>query len=429
MNNRYPEKRAAIRGRAATIGIAAVFLAVGCADNTSSPPVPPAEAAMSRPAPAKPATAPPPRAAEGRSKQRPHTPKPIIARALYMSGYTVGMTARFNRLLDLVDKTELNAVVIDLKEAGEITYPSRVPLARAVGANRNWIPDIETKLAVLKKRGIYPIARITCFRDGVLPRKRPAQAIQRPDGSLWRDASGHTWLDPYNRENWDYNVGLATEAARLGFREIQWDYVRFPSEGRSSAMRYPAKPKGDQRSEARVISHFLEYAAAKLRPLGVALAADVFGLTTSAPPDFDMNIGQKLALMVPHLDYVCPMVYPSHYSRGDYGISHPNASPYRTVLIALRHGNKKVKGTGCKIRPWLQDFSLYGVRYGPKQVRAQIQAARDNGISGYMLWNAANRYTSAALYPPQPAKPKNKNKKPAGGGEAAKPLGGRHARS
>jgi hypothetical protein len=399
MNNRH------------SICIVAALLAAGCADNTPpSPPAPPTVAATSRPAPAKPTTAPPPRAADA--------PRPVIARALYMSGYTVGMTARFNRLLDLVDKTELNAVVIDLKEAGEITYPSSVPLARAVGANRNWIPDIEAKLAALKKRDIYPIARITCFRDGVLPRKRPAQAIQRPDGSPWRDASGHTWLDPYNRENWDYNVDLAAEAARLGFREIQWDYVRFPSEGRSSAMRYPARPKGDQRSEARVISHFLEYAAAKLRPLGVALAADVFGLTTSAPPNFDMNIGQKLALMVPHLDYVCPMVYPSHYSRGDYGIPHPNASPYKTVLIALRHGNKKVKGTRCKIRPWLQDFSLYGVRYGPKQVRAQIQAARDNGISGYMLWNAANRYTSAALYPPKPAKSRT-----------TKPLGGRHARS
>jgi hypothetical protein len=150
------------------------------------------------------------------------------------------------------------------------------------------------------------------------------------------------------------------------------------------------------RSDARVISEFLQYSREKLKPYNVKVSADVFGLTVSAKPDYDTGIGQKIDLMTPHLDVVCPMIYPSHYRRGDYGIPHPNASPYRTVSIALRDSVQRVKGTKCRVRPWLQDFSL-GVRYGVPEVRAQIKAGRDRGVSEYLLWNAANRYTVGAL--------------------------------
>jgi hypothetical protein len=317
-------------------------------------------------------------------------------RGIYVSGYTAGLTGRWNELLALTEKTELNALVIDVKEDGMISYDTDIPLARTAKASRRLIPNVDEKLAEMRRRNLFPIARITCFRDKILPRSRPDLAIQKPDGSPWRDRAGHLWLDPYNPVNWDYNVDLAIDAAKRGFREIQWDYVRFPSEGRSRPMRFPKK---DARSEARVIGDFLRYAREKLRPYDVQVSADVFGLTTSAAPDYDLGIGQKLALMTPHLDAICPMVYPSHYHRGEYGIPHPNASPYRTVLRALRDGNERLKGSPCKIRPWLQDFSLGGVRYGPRQVRAQIQAARDNGIHEYLLWNAANRYSTAALVP------------------------------
>ena len=326
-------------------------------------------------------------------------------RALYMSGWVAGGTTRWKQLLDIVDKTELNAVVIDVKEDGMLSYAApNVALAVEVGANQKMIPDVDAKLAELKKRKIYAIARITVFRDKIAARKKPALAVQRPDGSPWRDRSGHFWLDPYNQQNWDYNVAVAQDAARRGFDEVQWDYVRFPSEGARSGRRYPAKAKTDARSEARVIADFLAYAKEKLGPSGVKVSADVFGLALSA--DDGLGIGQKLALMVPHLDVVCPMVYPSHYGRGSLGVSHPNAAPYQTVLRALRDGNKRLKAIpnhACTMRPWLQDFSL-GVRYGEKQVRAQIQAARANGVKEYLLWNASNRYTTAALVPPKPKK-------------------------
>lgn len=357
---------------------------------------PPAKAAAAAATPVAPAA---------KTPAPPAAPPPAVAvRGIYVSGFVAGGTTHWKQLVDLVDKSELNALVIDVREDGLISYPVDIPLARQTGAVRKLIPDVSAKLAELKAKNIFPIARITCFRDRIVPKARPDLAIQRANGSPWRDGAGHTWLDPYNKTNWDYCVDLARDAARRGFREIQWDYVRFPSEGARSGRRHPAKAKDDQRSEARVIAQFLAYARQKL-PRDVALSADVFGLTTSAAPDYDMGIGQKLTLMMPHLDVVCPMVYPSHYARGEYGIAHPNASPYRTVSRALKDGNVRVKGQQCRMRPWLQDFSLGGVRYGAKQVRAQIQAARDNKIDEYLLWNASNRYTSAALSPVKSAKP------------------------
>ncbi len=353
------------------VGALLALLLGGCATSPTTTPAKPAAAPPVTPAAedAAPPAGPPGGGAKAASDKAAPAERSAPVRGLYVSGWSAGQDDRWKQLVTLVDKTELNAMVIDVKEDGMISYDTDIPLARQVGASRDFVPGIDEKLAQLKARGIFPIARITCFRDKIVPRKRPDLAIQRPGGGPWRDRAGHTWLDPYNKTNWDYNVDLAIDAARRGFGEIQWDYVRFPSEGRSRPMRMPAKARGDARSEARVIADFLRYAREKLRPHGVAVSADVFGLTTSAAPDYDMGIGQKLALMTPHLDYICPMVYPSHYARGEYGIPHPNASPYRTVARALKDGNKRVKGSTCKIRPWLQDFSLGGVRYGPKQVR------------------------------------------------------------
>ncbi len=341
------------------------------------------------------------------------TPTPTLqvtltepVRGIYLSGWTAGGTTRWKQLLDIVDKTEINSVVIDVKEDGMMSYKTDIPLAVQVKADHKMIPDIDAKMEELHKRKIFSIARITCFRDRVTARKRPDLAVQSADGSPWRDRSGHYWLDPYNKANWDYNVDVAIDAAKRGFGEIQWDYVRFPSEGARAGRRYPAKKKDDLRSEARVISEFLRYSREKLKPYNVAVSADVFGLTVAAKPESDMGIGQKIDLMTPHLDVVCPMIYPSHYGRGEYGIAHPNASPYRTISFALRDSVARVKGTDCKVRPWLQDFSL-GVRYGVPEVRAQIKAGRDRGVNEYLLWNASNRYTVAALIPP---KPKTKRK-------------------
>ncbi|MBC8135972.1 MAG: putative glycoside hydrolase [Fibrella sp.] len=378
------------------------FLISGCNNvkgvATSANPAPPATNSSAEVPGATPTPAPTPTPLEKVKLTEP-------VRGIYLSGWTAGGTKRWGQLLDIVDKTEINAVVIDVKEDGMMSYKTDIPLAIEVKANHKMIADIDDKMAQLRKRKVFSIARITCFRDEITAKKRPDLAVQRKDGKQWQDSSGHYWLDPYNKANWDYNVDVAIDAAKRGFNEIQWDYVRFPSEGSKANRVYPAKEKGDLRSEARVIAEFLKYAKEKLEPYDVAVSADIFGLTVSAKPDDDMGIGQKMDLMTPHIDLICPMVYPSHYNRGEYGIAHPNAAPYKTVSTALKYAVERVKGTDCKIRPWLQDFSL-GVRYGEPEVRAQIKAAREHGINEYLLWNASNRYTVAALTPPKAAKKK-----------------------
>ncbi len=350
--------------------------------------------------------------AQGGSLTPSPTPTPLEkvkitepVRGIYLSGWTVGGTKRWGQLLDVVDKTEINAMVIDVKEDGMMSYKTDIPLAIEVGANHKMISDIDGKMAELRKRKVYSIARITCFRDEITAKKRLDLSVHTAGGKHWRDSSGHYWLDPYNKANWDYNVDVAIDAAKRGFNEIQWDYVRFPSEGSKANRIYPAKEKGDLRSEARVIAEFLKYAKEKLKPYDVLVTADIFGLTVSAKPDDDMGIGQKVDMMTPNLDVICPMIYPSHYNRGEYGIPNPNAAPYKTVSTALKYAVERVKGTDCRIRPWLQDFSL-GYRYGEPEVRAQIKAAREHGIEEYLLWNASNRYTTAALVPLKSAKKK-----------------------
>jgi hypothetical protein len=394
----------------ALVVVAASLLLGGCGD--SGPAAAPAGTAATPAAASSQASSPPSSVAAASPTPAPSaTPGPPKAvklnepvRAIYLSGWTAGGETRWKQLLDMIGTTELNSVVIDVKEDGMMSYATPdIPLAVKVGADHKMIPHIDAKMRELEKRKIFSIARITCFRDRVTARKRPDLAVQRPDGTPWRDRSGHYWLDPYNKANWDYNVDVAIDAAKRGFGEIQWDYVRFPSEGARAGRRYPAKAKDDLRSEARVIADFLKYAREKLKPYDVTVSADIFGLTVSAKPTDDMGIGQKIDLMVPHLDLICPMVYPSHYGRGEYGIAHPNASPYKTVSFAMRDAVQRVKGTDCRIRPWLQDFSL-GVRYGAPEVRAQIKAGRERGINEYLLWNAANRYTASALRPPKPAK-------------------------
>jgi len=328
--------------------------------------------------------------------RRPREKKRIDVRGIYVTSWTAGGQTRWSELVKFVDASELNAMVIDVKDDGNLSYSVDLPLAKKIGADKKRIPDIDIKLAILQAKDIYPIARITCFRDNILPLRRRDLAVQRSDGSPWRDRSGHTWLDPYRKENWDYLVGVAIDAAKRGFREIQWDYVRFPSEGRSSSMRFPGK---DERTEVQVIGEFLEYAHEKLQPYNVWVAADVFGLVTRS--ERDLGIGQNFSEMSKHLDYICPMIYPSHYSSGEYNLKDPNRSAYLVVLRAVKEANVNLKKgkSECRIRPWLQDFSLFGVRYGERQVRAQMQASRENGVTGYLFWNASNRYTSSAYYP------------------------------
>ncbi len=328
-------------------------------------------------------------------------------KGIYMTGWTAGHQRRFNELVSMIDRTELNAVVIDIKDNGLVSYDVNIPLVIQAKASRRMM-KVGRVMETLNKHHIFPIARIACFRDTVLPMVRPDLAVLDSKGKVWKDHSGHTWLNPFLKETWDYNVDIALDALRQGFKEIQFDYVRFPSEGNISSLRYPGRPPKGLRREQ--IEAFVQYAREKIKAQGAWFSADVFGLTSLVKSD--MGIGQTSTNVAQHVDYLCPMVYPSHYAKGEYGIKDPNREPYRVVYASLKDAKEHLKDIPtCKLRPWLQDFSLYGVTYGAAQVKAQITAARKLGIQEFLLWNAGCRYTQSALAkkptaPSAPPKPR-----------------------
>jgi len=324
---------------------------------------------------------------------RPVKKEPVKVKGIYMSGRVFNTPSLFNNLVKVVDDTELNSLIIDMKDDdGFLGADFDIPLAREIRARIHRGSDAEENMSTLYHKNIYPIARIVVFKDPTLAEGKPELAIKRADGSLWRDRKGLAWVDPHNKKVWEYAVDTAKEAARLGFREIQFDYVRFPTDGDVAKAVYPDAT--GQRKED-VIAEFLSYAKSELEPYNVFIAADVFGLTTLTLDD--MGMGQKFEKIIAEVDYVCPMVYPSHYGPYNYGFPNPNAFPYEVVKNALLDGLKKAKGSKVIIRPWLQDFNLGAPVYGSAEVRAQIKATYDTGLEEWMLWNAGNRYTKGAL--------------------------------
>src|SRR5688572_23009519 len=302
----------------------------------------------------------------------PRVAKPEAVKALYLNAWAAGSPRKLARLIDIADKTEVNAFVIDVKEAGELSYPSKVKLAVEIGANREYIRNVRRMLDSLRAHDIYPIARIVVFKDPVLAEAKPAFAVKNKDGTVWKDNKGKAWVDTYNRGVWDYNIALAREAIELGFSEVQWDYIRFtdaPLSYRARAV-YPAAAN---RSRQDAVREFMLYARQQLADLKVPVTADVFGLTTSTKGD--MGIGQEWEKMVDAVDVILPMVYPSHYIPGNYGLRSPNSAPYRVIYHSMQDAiarSKPVPNAGT-IRPWLQAFTLGPPKYTPAHVRAQIQ--------------------------------------------------------
>ena len=255
------------------------------------------------------------------------------------------------------------------------------------------IAHVDRVMATLKDHHIFPIARIACFRDTPLAEAHPEMAVQDARGKVWHDNTHHAWLNPFNKATWDYNVDVALDALKHGFKEIQFDYVRFPSEGKISTLQYPGRPKDALRRDQ--IEAFLTYARDKIKAQGGWFSADVFGLTSLVTTD--MGIGQTSTNVAKHVDYLCPMVYPSHYARGEYGIRNPDTEPYKIIHFSIRDAKEKLADVPtCKLRPWIQDFSLRA-HYGPKQVKAEIKALSDLGITEFLMWNPQNRFTESAL--------------------------------
>jgi hypothetical protein len=316
----------------------------------------------------------------------------VPVKGLYVTSYAASSSELLNATIAIADKTEINAFVIDVKDdLGFVTYKADVAVAKDNGLIDARIKDIDALVAKLRQHNIIPIARVVCFKDSKLAEKLPETAVKWEDGSNWTDFKGLSFTNPYNREVWEYLVQVAEDAARHGFREIQFDYVRFPSDGKISEAVYP----GENSSKEDAIAAFLAFAKPRLEKLGVWVSADVFGLTVHVKDD--MGIGQQVEKISQNVDIVCPMVYPSHYDNGSYGIDNPNKDPYNTILKAMEDTKERLAGTGAMGRPWLQDFSLLGVKYGVAEVKAQIKAAEEMGFTEWILWNASVTYTKGAL--------------------------------
>ncbi len=327
-------------------------------------------------------------------------PRPEHVRGLYVNAWAAGSTGRMASLLDLARRTEVNSLVIDIKDAsGYVSHLTQVPLAQDIGATEELrIRDLPGLLARLEEEGVYPIARLVVVKDPVLAEARPELAVQDTAGGIFVDSKGLRWLNPYNRAVWEYHVALAREVAEMGFPEIQWDYVRFPDLPESDRAR-AVYPGAGPTSRPDAIRGFLLYSRQSLADLGVSVTADVFGVTTSASRD--VGIGQVWESFIDAVDVALPMVYPSHYWAGSFGLDKPNAYPYEVVRRALDDAIRRSSAVDSagSTRPWLQDFTLGEPAYEVPEVRAQIQATYDAGIQEWVLWNPGSRFTVGALEP------------------------------
>ncbi len=316
-------------------------------------------------------------------------------KGLYLSFWGIGSQVLRQRALDLIDSTELNALVIDVKsDRGWIPYPSRVALAEKVGARRHTTLT-PARIAALRQRGIYLIARIVVFKDDPLAVARPEWAVKRADGSVFHDREQLAWVDPTLPEVWAYNLEIAAEVAELGFDEIQFDYVRFPD---TPGLRFSVANTEELRVKA--ISGFLSAARKRLAPYNVFVAADIFGYV--AWNQNDTQIGQRLDALSAPLDYLSPMLYPSGFKFGIPGYTNPVAHPHEIVHLTLRRAADRSGLAPVRFRPWLQAFRDYAFDrrpFGGQEIRQQIDAAEKFGANGWMLWNPRNAYTADGLKP------------------------------
>ncbi|MEK7464745.1 MAG: putative glycoside hydrolase [Patescibacteria group bacterium] len=344
---------------------------------------------------------------------KPLANPPKEIKAVYATGWSGGSTKKMDYFIDLIKTTELNALVVDIKDySGYIAYDIQVPDVIKYKAVEIKIPDLDELIYKLHKNNIYVIARLTVFQDPRFALARPDLAVKsKKTGLTWKDNKGLSWMDPMSREVWDYNIAIAKDAALRGFDEINFDYIRFPSDGAVDDLDYTFWD--GQTSKSYSILSFFSYLRNAL--LGTKISADLFGYTTVLYND--LGIGQIIEHAYKNFDYVSPMVYPSHYTRGYLNFSNPGAHPYEVVYDSISTAVRRLNDLRitllakssstpslAKLRPWLQDFDL-GADYTPEMVRAQIKATYDSAsttpeaINGFMIWNASNIYQKGAFLP------------------------------
>lgn len=327
---------------------------------------------------------------------------PVEAKGIFVTGAVAGTEKMMSALIRMVENSSLNAMVIDVKnDAGEVTYKMGLPLPQETGAEVRYVSDMPKLLRQLKEKGIYLIARIVAFKDPVLAEQKPEYAVKNADGSVFHDNNGLAWVNPYNEEVWDYLIDLSKQAAEIGFDEIQYDYIRFSTAKGISEADFGAESEGKTKQDA--INGFLTRAYETLAPMGVYISADVFGTIICNESDGRL-IGQDYVEMAKHCDYICPMVYPSHYVDHAYGIAVPDAKPYDLIYAAVADGESKLNKAReadasvhiAKQRPWLQAFTATWVKghisYRGKQLQDEVAGAADAGVQEWLLWNASNNY-------------------------------------
>ncbi|OZM58262.1 GTP-binding protein [Lottiidibacillus patelloidae] len=335
---------------------------------------------------------------------------PDAVRGVYVTSHSAG-GARFQDLLKLIDTTDLNAMVIDIKDDwGNLTYKPDES-SPYYDISQNYIKDVREMLQVLKEKEIYPIARIVVFKDTVLAKNKPEYSYKE-NGEVWKNRRSEAFVNPFIKEVWDYNVGIAIEAAKLGFREIQFDYVRFPEgfEWRDEILEYSM---GDYENldmdnvqkRVQAVTDFVAYAKKKLEYYDVDVSVDIFGYSATIPEA--PGIGQNFSKISEEVDVISSMIYPSHWT-SYFGIAKPDLEPYKLVLEYAKVENARLAEleTPPTSRPWIQDFtaSYLGAGnylvYGKEEVEAQIRALNEQGIFEFLLWDAGNTYTEGVDYTP-----------------------------
>ncbi|PLS15462.1 GTP-binding protein [Bacillus sp. M6-12] len=336
---------------------------------------------------------------------------PDAVRGIYVTGHSAG-GSKFAKLVDYIGKNDLNAMVIDVKDDwGNITYKPEDPKSPYAGIGKNYIKKPSEMLKTLEQKQIYPIARVVVFKDTYLANAKPEWSYK--EGSkVWVNGRGESFVNPFLKEVWDYNVGIAIEAAKMGFQEIQFDYVRFPEgfEKRDKTLGYSmgnyASIKMDNtQKRVKAVTDFVGYAREKLKPYGVKLSVDIFGYTATLPEA--PGIGQNFSKISENVDIISSMIYPSHWT-SYFGIAKPDLEPYKLVQAYAKLEKQKLSKlkTPPISRPWLQDFTASYLgsgnykKYGKAEVEAQIKALNENGIKEYLLWNASNKYTENVDYTP-----------------------------
>src|SRR5918999_1390275 len=326
------------------------------------------------------------------TKLRNPNETPII-RALYVNRFAAQSTTKMKKLMAFVDTTELNGLVIDMKDEFGLNYRSAdANIRRNEGGTHGFVRDVKALLDTLHAHNIFVIARIVAFKDPVAAKLNPSWQIKTPSGGSWHDEKGNAWVSAYNKDVWEYNLKVAEELTKLGFDEIQWDYIRFPEPYRRLAPQ--VFPSANGMSKPDALAAFLKVAKERLNKLGVRSTADVYGFVTTVRAP--LEIGQHWERLAPVTDVLLPMTYPSHYPRGTWGIPRPNAEPYKIMKIAIDSARVRTKALGITkpeaVRPWVQAFSLGQPKYDHTHVKAQIKAIYDAGFDGWILWHPGSNY-------------------------------------